>query len=245
MPIDGKQEQAFLEDQLAQLVRKVARLQNASSSCTSPLEQQGLQSRMQSTEVQRDLLEAMMAERASGAAMSLDGAILYRLKKLQDQSRRTAHDWRRGGPTPTEYWAIDARRGLLVDLLNRYHDWQYDQGISLGYRFTDRLSRHTFLGASSSISRSASREAYPWYLPANHSPKAGSTREARLEGALRQVVASLDAEGSLDAALLGGSWVLLTGLVTNATSCSQVLRQILKIPGLRGLLSDIRCKRPW
>jgi len=134
MPVDNQQEQAFLEDQLAQMVRIVARLQNAFDACQSPLERQGLQSMIKDAEAHRDQLQSMLTECASGAAVSLEGIVLYRLKQLQDQSRRQAQNWCRGRPTPPEYWAIEARRGALVDLLNRYRIWRNHHGDSVGFQ---------------------------------------------------------------------------------------------------------------
>jgi|YNPNPStandDraft_1061719.scaffolds.fasta_scaffold22161_3 hypothetical protein len=169
MPVDNKQEQAFLEDQLAQIARKAARLQNASDASDSSLERQGLQSRAQTIELQRDLLRTMLAECASGSALSLEGMILHRLKVLQDQSRRVARNWRRGHPTPPDYWAIETKRGVLVDLLNRYRTWRNEHRDPDGSRTTDRQRQQAFLSASSSWSCSTSRNAYPWCLSENDS----------------------------------------------------------------------------
>jgi hypothetical protein len=244
MSVDNQQAQAFLEDQLTQTARKVARLQNAADACDSSLERQGLQSRVQTIELQRDLLQTILAECASGSVISLEGIILHRLKVLQDQSGRVSRNWRRGHRTPPEYWAIETKHGNLVDLLNRYRIWRNEHSDSDGYRATDRQRQGTFVGASASQPCSTSRNAYPWCLSENGSTDAVSAEEdTRLEHTVRQVAASSGSNGAVDTAALGSGWVLLKGYFMDAAFCRQVMQQILKIPGLRGVLSHVECER--
>jgi|YNPNPStandDraft_1061719.scaffolds.fasta_scaffold22161_2 hypothetical protein len=64
-----------------------------------------------------------------------------------------------------------------------------------------------------------------------------------LEQAVRQVAASSGSNGALDTAALGSGWVLLKGYFMDAAYCRQAMQQILKIPGLRGVLSHVECER--
>jgi len=116
--------QAFLEDRLAQIERKAARLQSACDSCTSALERQGLRRMKDMVGVQRELVEGILADYARGSAASLEGLILYRLKQLQDLGGSGAYRWRCGQPTTAEYWQIEVRREALIMLLSRYRDWR-------------------------------------------------------------------------------------------------------------------------
>lgn len=244
MSVDNKQAQAFLEDQLTQTAHKAERFQNAADACNSSLERQSLQSRTQTIEFQRDLLQTILAECTSGSVLSLEGIILHRLKVLQDQSRRGAQNWRRGHPTSPDYWAIETTHGILVDLLNHYRIWRNEHSDSDGYRATDRQPRGTFLGASASHPCSTSRNAYPWCLSENGSTDAVSAEEdTRLEHTVRQVAASSGSNGDLDTVALGSGWVLLKGYFMDAAFCRQAMQQILKIPGLRGVLSHVECER--
>lgn len=229
---------------MTQTARKAAHLQNAADACNSPMERQGLQSRAQTLELQRDLLQTILAECTSGSVISLEGVILHRLKVLQDQSRRVASNWRRGHPTPPEYWAIETKRGVLVDLLNHYRIWRNEHRDSDGYCATDRKRQQAILSSSSSWSCSTSQNAYPWCLSDNNNTGAVSAEnDDELEHTVRQVAASSGSNGAVDTAALGSGWVLLKGYFTDAAFCRQAMQQILKIPGLRGVLSLVECER--
>ena len=241
---DDKRGQAFLEDQLAQIARQAARLQHASDACQSVLERQGLQSRVQTIALHRDLLKGILAECVGGSGIPLEGVIQHRLKDLEDQSRRPVPYWRRGHPVPSSYWELETRRGILLDLQNRYHIWRNHNSRVRGYGETDQPTRQAFPRASFSLSHSAFRESYPWYLSEEGGYQTvSSEEEARLEHLIRQVAATTGSEDSLDATNLGGGWVLLKGYCSNAVVCGQAMQQIARLPGLRGLLSHVESKR--
>jgi hypothetical protein len=111
--------------------------------------------------LQRDLLKEISAECVGGSGIPLEGVILHRLKELRGQSRRSMHHWRRGHPVPSSYWALETRRGILLDLLNRYHIWRNHNSNVKGYGETDQSTRQAFPRASFSSSHSVFRESYP------------------------------------------------------------------------------------
>ena len=119
-----EQDRAFLQEQIVEANRKIARLRSTLASCRDSLERQELTVMLQTAQLEGDLLNDLLANQDGVNPLSLDTIITDQSRRFQQQAVRLSRGWRRGTTTPAGYWEAEARRSFLTDLLRRYHAWQ-------------------------------------------------------------------------------------------------------------------------
>jgi len=125
--LNGTEQQArdFLEEQLRETQHKIARLEHVKRTCTDCGEKAGLDRMLRGFEVERQVLEELLARQTDGAvAPALGAQIVSRIKRLRARAARPAARWRRGQPTPSTYWEAAHARAVLEQLLRRWHAWR-------------------------------------------------------------------------------------------------------------------------
>jgi hypothetical protein len=125
--LNGTEQQArdFLEEQLKDVQHKIARLEHVKQTCTDCAEKAGLDRMLRAFEIERQVIEELLARQTDGAVVPALGAqIVARIKRLQARATRPAARWRRGQPTPSTYWEAAHARTVLEQLLRRWHAWR-------------------------------------------------------------------------------------------------------------------------
>lgn len=166
-----QRERDFLRDYLAQAQHKVQRLASARIACQDCLEAEGLARMQHQAQLEVDTLADLLARQMSDDALSLDALLLRRARSLQREAQRESHGWRRGHPTPADYWDAESQLAFVLGLLRRYHAWQADRPY-----YPDRVStpaRDSYhggngVGANGRSGSNGHHEepvfAHPWYI---------------------------------------------------------------------------------
>ncbi|GAB4415808.1 MAG: hypothetical protein Kow00106_11270 [Anaerolineae bacterium] len=114
----------FLREQMNAIDHKIAYLESALETCEDPLEANGLRAMLNTTRLERDVLDELILRQVDAGASSLEAVILDAEQRLRRAAEGRVSSWRHGHATPSSYWDYETRQAFLSELLSRYHAWQ-------------------------------------------------------------------------------------------------------------------------
>lgn len=246
-----QQERVFLDEQLVEVRRKIARLENVRSGCHDCAEANGLDAFLSAATAERRLIEDLIArEENEQPSLTLSAAIMARIRQLGAQRASAAQRWRRGRPTPPAYWETANERTVLEQLLRRWNAWQagrpYYPSVSNG-----AVNR----GAPAARPITASARANPWEtpsaLPASVSADANEDPDKLLtlsETRRAELLAALELGGiapdHAEIVFASDQIVFLTAYAHDERERRVMINTILRAGYVATLLADIRVSAP-
>ncbi|HVO70881.1 MAG TPA: hypothetical protein VMT24_12595, partial [Aggregatilineaceae bacterium] len=238
-----KLELAFLHEQLDEVERKIARLESGLQTSADSLETQGLKKTLDNAQLERAILDDLVADKADSDAVSLDAMLMQHGNRYQQQVMRLVGNWHRGRTISPDYWEAETKRAFCADLLRLYHAWRTEHSSSTG-----DLERHEVRPHNAPPSRqqtpSVPGYAHPWYGPASKEadqesaeahPGTGATNEelTALRGAF---VEALRQKGypdhHLEIVVQPEGQVIATGYAHSAEQHELAMQTIMAVKGV-------------
>jgi hypothetical protein len=253
-----EQDRAFLQEQIVEANRKIARLRSMLASCRDTLEQQELTAMLQTAQLEGDLLNNLLAGQDKVNALSLDAIIADQSRRFQQQAVRLSRGWRRGTATPAGYWEAEARRSFLTDLLRRYHAWQagrpYYAESQTHAAAPDSSTNNTSNGKRPPTNQDTHTYMHPWFLPAtlgqngNGGEDESHDEVTRLnvlrDAILKQLSQKGFPAGHLDLIIQPDGLVIAKGYAHNRAEHDQVIEVMCSIPAIKETLIDVQIVNP-
>lgn len=235
---DSKRETEFLQEQVREAERKIARQQEALDACSSDLELEGLQRLLQNAQAERDLLQDLLKQQSSSEAVSLEAMIMQQVNQLHQRASRLAEHWQRGQPTPPAYWESESQRGFLLDTLRRYHAWQADETPPAA------AAPEPAANGTNGASRTAQNGAHPWFDADENPPSNGGSATWTLDELQDQIDKALASAGypahHLEIIVQPQGLVVVTGHAHSAEDREQALTAIMSVEDVWEIVSDIK-----
>jgi hypothetical protein len=250
--------QVFLREQLGVVEHKIARLRNARDGCHDCMEAESLARMLHAAELEREVVQDLIACQDCEQALSLDAVLMQRLSRCKKQVANLSHGWRRGRPSPPGYWEAESRCGILTNLLRRYHAWHSgrpyyptesarDAGLSAGQVAADL--RKPLLDPT----HGGQVRMHPWFIPSPNgtgdSPIDGIGNDAQNEQVYHEALeqAILDAlddidfpEEHLEIIVQPKGFVIVKGYAHSEEQAEEAADTIMEVDGIEDLLIDIQ-----
>jgi len=115
-----KLELAFLREQMHEVEHKITRLQDALQTSADSLEMLGLQNTLHSAELERAVLDDLLADKTGSRGVSLEALLMQHGNRYQQKMARLAGNWHQGQAISSDYWETEIRRAFFADLLRRF-----------------------------------------------------------------------------------------------------------------------------
>jgi hypothetical protein len=250
-----KLELAFLHEQLYEVDHKITRLESALQTSADSLETQGLKKTLHSAQLERAILDDLVADKADSDAVSLDAVLMQHGNHYQQQVTRLAGNWHRGRAISPDYWEAETKRAFFADLLRRYHAWRNEHPV-----YTSDLEHHVVRPHKASPSKqqapSGPDYAHPWYVPASEETKKESAESRpgtvatneELTALRDDIVEALHDEGypddHLEIVVQPEGQVIATGYAHCAEQHELAMQTIMAVKGVTELLADIKVVDP-
>lgn len=245
-----KSERGFLQRQIAVTTRKLRRLESARDACRDSLEREGLERTLQSVQDEQAILKDLLARLQQEDAPPLEAVIIEEIKAHNRAAQRAAHQWRRGAPTPDQYWDAENRYILFGRLLRQFHAWQARQVYGSG-RKNGLSSPHRPLPDPTSLDEIYT---HPWYTTPNgsngladHQNGISATLEhleALRDAAYDRLTAIGYPDDHLNILAPADRVVIVRGYAHSEEEREQAITALLQIDNLWEVLSDIRVVAP-
>lgn len=242
-----KSERDFLQEQIDAITHKLRRLEGALNACRDCLEREGLERTLHTVQDEHAILKDLLARLQRDDAPPLEAMIMERRKTHNGAAQRAAHQWRRGAPTPDQYWDAENRYMLFGRLLRQLHAWQAGQVDDSG-RKNGLTSSHQPLPDPTHFGEIYT---HPWYIAPNGS-NGGTDHQngtlERLEALRNAAYDRLAAIGYPDNHLSiiapADRIVIVRGYAHSEEERERAITAILQIDGLWEELSDIKVVAP-
>jgi hypothetical protein len=217
---ESKRETEFLQEQVREAERKVARQHEALTACTDCLEAEGLQQLLHNAQMERDLLRDLLKQQTGAESVSLEALIMQRANRLHDRAASLSGHWKRGQPTPPEYWEAENQRNFLLEILRHFHAGQ-----------TPSAPEKT----------SQPAVAHPWF---DADANGGTHTVANLDDVHAEIVQALASAGypakHLEIMVQPQGLVVVTGQAHSAADREQALAAIMSVENVWEIVSDIK-----
>lgn len=271
MPTFHERELDFLQHQLTVVEHQITRTQDALNNCAECAEGEGLERMLHAAELERAVLQDLLAHQRTARALSLDALIMQKVACAQRLKTRLSHNWRRGRPTPTGYWEAQSTHLFLNQLLRDFHAWRQGRPVYAGVNGGANGRGEATARNGSTGSRPPAIQHrpdptasltevhnHPWYVVTRPDASANGAHEAApapdherqdpLDQLQRAIYAALAAHcfepDYFDVTAQPDGVVLLKGYVHNADERDDVLAVIMELDAVQEVLADLKILGP-